>query len=393
MSAEDTLLTIPVGALEVLGRKIGPEDQVDVPVLCRNGRLQWAHHPMSNQPPGVGIPDDALVVLPPSAVHVASVLARHLGLDPSSGVNWCCENHRPGDGRFWLRTAHSRAFIGSARGSLADDAELERMAQAFEARLGHYSAMVRLILRRGMFPSRQRRFCTEELKVYAMRDHLDTLDFDIVNALGIRADESAKRALMTEWDFCELRDCDLWRPIISWTVDDVIAIHRRHGLAPNPHYLRNSSRVGCWPCIHARKGELRAVADLDPERIDLLEALEQAVGDWAEKRALRKGTSLEEQGFNRPTWFQNANPPRDPVTRKVIRDHPDYEPTWPIRTAVAWSRTKHGGKVHEPFMPPVREQGCMRWGLCEVFPPEVLTSAEASLDETSQLELPTRGDR
>jgi 3'-phosphoadenosine 5'-phosphosulfate sulfotransferase (PAPS reductase)/FAD synthetase len=47
-----------------------------------------------------------------------------------------------------------------------------------------------------MFPSRTKRFCTEELKVFPMQAHLTQLidnGEDIVNAVGIRAEESAAR--------------------------------------------------------------------------------------------------------------------------------------------------------------------------------------------------------
>jgi hypothetical protein len=35
-----------------------------------------------------------------------------------------------------------------------------------------------------------------------------------------------------------------------------------------------------------------------------------------------------------------------------------------IDGVVKWSRTKYGGKEHEPFFEPDRT-GCMRWGLCD----------------------------
>ena len=97
-----------------------------------------------------------------------------------------------------------------------------------------------------------------------------------------------------EWEQADGFDCETWRPLLAWTLDDVIAIHRRHGLAPNPLYLAGASRVGCWPCIYARKDEIRHVADTDPARIDLIRSLEAELSASASKR----GTDA------RRAWFQ-----------------------------------------------------------------------------------------
>jgi 3'-phosphoadenosine 5'-phosphosulfate sulfotransferase (PAPS reductase)/FAD synthetase len=126
-------------------------------------------------------------------------------------------------------------------------------------------------------------------------------------------------------------------PIIHWTEQDVIDIHRRHGLTPNPLYLQGASRVGCWPCIYARKAEIRHIAEVDPARIDELRALE---------------AELSERAGSQRTWFQN------PLGREGVMG---------IDDVVAWSRTLHGGRVEdrqiELFVQ--ADEGCMRWGLCE----------------------------
>jgi len=67
-------------------------------------------------------------------------------------------------------------------------------------------------------------------------------------------------ALTLEWDSSGRFGCDVWSPLTRWTLDDVIAIHRHHDLRPNPLYLLGAARVGCWPCIFARKAELRLIA-------------------------------------------------------------------------------------------------------------------------------------
>jgi 3'-phosphoadenosine 5'-phosphosulfate sulfotransferase (PAPS reductase)/FAD synthetase len=169
--------------------------------------------------------------------------------------------------------------------------------------VGRDGGMVNLIRRKGMFPSRQIRFCTEELKVKPILAYLESLDGDSVNAVGIRAAESEARARLTEWEWSAGLDCEVWRPLIKWTEQDVIDIHSRHGLAPNPLYLRGASRVGCWPCIFARKKEIERVANWTPERIEQIEQLEREVTAAASARYAAKGETLESRGYSAPAFF------------------------------------------------------------------------------------------
>jgi len=56
-----------------------------------------------------------------------------------------------------------------------------------------------LIRHKGMFPGRRIRFCTQFLKVFPMARYLrERMDAgqDVINAVGIRAAESAARAQM-----------------------------------------------------------------------------------------------------------------------------------------------------------------------------------------------------
>lgn len=214
-----------------------------------------------------------------------------------------------------------------------------------------------LIRHKGMFPSRVRRFCTTELKVKPMQRYLTTrcdAGDEIINAVGIRSAESESRRLMPEWEWQEGFDCEVWRPLIRWTEQDVIDIHHRNGLPPNPLYLMGASRVGCWPCIHARKLEIRLIADKDPKRIVRLKLLEDDVAAAAQARATRDG-----RDFTRPAWFQN------PVSRAVDGRRDGL--CWPIAKVVEWSRTVRGGSAEdkqENLFADMND-GCMRWGLCE----------------------------
>lgn len=219
--------------------------------------------------------------------------------------------------------------------------------------------MADLIRKKGMFPSRTRRFCTEELKIKPLIKHFRARQDevgDVINCVGIRAAESRARAKMPEWEWSDGFDCETWRPLINWTEQDVIDIHKRHGLAPNPLYLRGARRVGCWPCIFAAKGEIRHIAEVDPARIEAIRTLEAEVQSKAAARHAAKGETFESLGFNPPTFFQ---------AQGAMRSEGDDGRCAPIDDVVSWSKTSHGGRQFELFAAAPSDQGCMRWGLCE----------------------------
>lgn len=216
--------------------------------------------------------------------------------------------------------------------------------------------MADLIRKKGIFPSRVTRFCTQELKVRPMQRYIAQLvdaGEDVVNAVGIRRAESLARSRMSEWEWSSGFDCETWRPLVEWTEQDVIDIHTRHGVRPNPLYLRGAERVGCWPCIFARKSEIRQIADMDPARIDEIRALEAELGAAMTERAAARGEAVRQL----PTFFQGAG---------------RHEGGASIDSVVAWSRTMRGG-VHEDKQEELfaaADEGCMRWGLCETAPVE-----------------------
>ena len=200
-----------------------------------------------------------------------------------------------------------------------------------------------------MFPARIFRFCTQNLKIFPIQEWMETeYDGIVVNAVGIRAEESKSRSKLGEYEDVEW--CITWRPLLKWTIDDVIAIHKRHGLQPNPLYNKKGiSRVGCWPCIFSRKSEIRAVAEMTPERIDLIRDLESQVQESARLRLEKRGETFESKGYKPPTFF-SINSINNDVT--------------PIDEVVKWSRTSYGGKQYELFYDPDRSS-CIKWGLCD----------------------------
>lgn len=140
-----------------------------------------------------------------------------------------------------------------------------------------------LALHKRRFPGTKTRFCTQFLKIVPTQDHITRLLREhgkVVAVSGTRAAEASPgtkhdRAKALEWDYSGHLLTIQWRPLLRWTLDDVLAIHRKHGVPLNPLYEAGALRVGCWPCIMSRKAEIRNIALNFPERIDQIRAAEQ----------------------------------------------------------------------------------------------------------------------
>ncbi len=212
-----------------------------------------------------------------------------------------------------------------------------------------------LVRKKGMFPSRKFRFCTEQLKIVPIREYAkaltEELGQELISCVGIRAAESRSRAALDMWDSGGPIKLDTWRPIIEWGVEDVIEYHSRHNVMPCSLYLREehpSSRVGCYPCIMSRKKEIMGVAVHDEWRVDEIRALEQEV----QEAHIKRNPDWRNQKWQLPTMFQG-------------REYKNNErPLTPIDKVVEWSKTARGGKQMQLIE--TGQPGCRMWGLCDM---------------------------
>jgi 3'-phosphoadenosine 5'-phosphosulfate sulfotransferase (PAPS reductase)/FAD synthetase len=197
-----------------------------------------------------------------------------------------------------------------------------------------------LCIWKGRFPSTKARFCSEELKrnpiiAQVQRPLLDAGD-DVISWQGVRADESENRRHLPENECKETHanGAELWnyRPILQWTVDDVFAMHRKHGIKPNPLYQQGMGRVGCMPCIHARKDELLEIGLRFPEEIDRISAWEQVVGE-ASKRDMA-------------TFFATAQLSGPQATSDNSQISLAKHGAW---QAIEWAKTSRGGRQYDIF--------------------------------------------
>lgn len=215
-------------------------------------------------------------------------------------------------------------------------------ARLIEARLGHYSPLVRLMMEWRKVPTVVRRWCTDETKRRPVQAYLARLN-DPINAIGVRAEESPSRAAMPEWEWSNDYDAHVWRPIHRLSKADVIALHQRHGLAPNPLYTQGSGagRVGCGPCVYSGRSDLRWLAAEHPGRLALLSEIEVLIHDL-DPPAVQKGHPP-------PRWFS--------VSRRGAHT------MLSVPEAVRLASDDLGGEQGLLF-PPERAPGCAEWGLC-----------------------------
>lgn len=140
--------------------------------------------------------------------------------------------------------------------------------------------MVQLVVKKKRVPSAMARFCTSELKTipsiaFVKRLMMEANDEATVYQ-GVRADESAKRRHDGASFWSDDYDCQIERPLFSWTAAQVFAMHAKHSIEPNPLYKMGAGRVGCFPCIQVNHPELRRLTETMPEIWDRMAELEAA---------------------------------------------------------------------------------------------------------------------
>jgi 3'-phosphoadenosine 5'-phosphosulfate sulfotransferase (PAPS reductase)/FAD synthetase len=222
----------------------------------------------------------------------------------------------------------------------------EDIERAMKALVPTGNPFLDLCIWKGRFPSTKARFCSEELKRNPIIEQVQMPILEqggiIWSWQGVRADESAARANLTE---LEEVGGGLWnyRPILKWTAQDCFDMHRKHGIKHNPLYEQGMGRVGCMPCIHCRKDELLEISRRFPEEI-------QRVAEWESvvQKASKTGTAtLLNRGLD---GLSNE---------EAMRANN-------IHTMVEWAKTSRGGKQYDFLR--VQNEGpvCTSiYGLCE----------------------------
>ena len=219
-----------------------------------------------------------------------------------------------------------------------------------EEMLGFESPMARQILNNNFFSNSFAKWCTRILKIEPVKEFIGEMQDEygeVINLVGIRAEESAKRSTFTEWEYIEGFDCWTHRPLLTWTFEDVIAIHQRFGLTPNHLYLNGYNRVGCYPCINTSKKEIMLLSD---ERVAVIRKLEE---------------------------FANEGKKEGDKVAAFFRSKKAKIPFMRIDDVMNWARGEEHGLLG--FLQQFSDQdldlfvdddpSCVRWGMCNIEAP------------------------
>lgn len=155
-----------------------------------------------------------------------------------------------------------------------------------------------LVRTRGMFPSSNARFCSKALKRGPLSKLLRRLSADnprtphIINCLGLRAQESQKRAdrpVLRRDNELSTRNRTVleWLPIHDLSAAEVFTTIAAAGQDPHRAYALGMSRFSCALCVMGRVQDHRIAARLFPALYDSLARLEMEIGF-----TMRPGRSL-----------------------------------------------------------------------------------------------------
>lgn len=222
--------------------------------------------------------------------------------------------------------ARKRRFI--AEKWTLDGVSAERVTQALALLHPTGIPFLDLCMLKGRFPSTKARFCSLELKHNPIDQQIIIPALaqysEVISWQGVRADESRSRRDLPESEEHPSRwGLTTYRPILHWNVEEVFAMHRKHNIKPNPLYTLGMGRVGCMPCIHARKDELLEIGRRFPEEVARVALWERLVSDVS-----KRGSA---------SFFAPDKTPGEHVGRSDI-------PMPGIKQVIQWSRTSHGGK-------------------------------------------------
>ena len=143
---------------------------------------------------------------------------------------------------------------------------------------------------RGLWPSSKARWCTSDFKAGPIERELrrylkahPRFGGRLVNAMGMRAEESPARARKTPWrrnDRMSVagREVFDWLPVFDLTEAQVFRVIRDAGQSPHWAYAAGMSRLSCSFCILASRADLRRAAELRPRLYRTYVALERHIG-------------------------------------------------------------------------------------------------------------------
>ena len=193
--------------------------------------------------------------------------------------------------RIWRREGLKVPQKQPKRGRLwLNDGSCIRLRPCWPNHVWSYDCVMDRIEKRGRFPSLSVRWCTSEHKRGPIQRELRRYLKDhpqfrgrLINAMGMRAEESAARARKLRWrrnDRMSVASRDVfdWLPIFDLSTRDVFRVIRDAGQSPHCAYAAGMSRLSCVFCIMASRADLHTAAQLRPALYRQYANLEERIG-------------------------------------------------------------------------------------------------------------------
>ena len=145
-----------------------------------------------------------------------------------------------------------------------------------------------MVERRQMWPSSSTRQCTSDLKRGPLEKLIRKISKEsgnglIVNCMGMRAEESPKRADLSPFKFSKRnskagREWYDWLPIHQLLEQEVFRVIWFAGEKPFWTYSAGMKRKSCCFCIMACQNDLKIAAELRPELLKRIVETEKRIG-------------------------------------------------------------------------------------------------------------------
>jgi 3'-phosphoadenosine 5'-phosphosulfate sulfotransferase (PAPS reductase)/FAD synthetase len=153
---------------------------------------------------------------------------------------------------------------------------------------GYEETLLEYVERRGMWPSKQQRYCTSDFKRGPGARVVTALSkgkkgMRVLYVFGFRKQESSDRAkkqvLSRNTRLTTLtRTVDEYLPIHKWSLKKVWATIHKHDLPYHPAYDLGMSRFSCCFCILSSRSDLCISAKANPELLQQYVAVENKIG-------------------------------------------------------------------------------------------------------------------
>jgi len=169
-------------------------------------------------------------------------------------------------------------------------------------------SMWELIVKKGIPPTRQMRYCCSELKERggvgrfistgvrwsesvkrkSLRGLAEVQTRKVENKLTLLNDNAENRRL---FETCQLKGRRVVNPIIDWNDEDVWELLKHHGCKSNPLYEEGSDRIGCIGCpLASKQKQIESLERYPKYKEAYLRAFEQML-----KRRLEIGMMFEKK--------------------------------------------------------------------------------------------------